>query len=669
MGDLRTNQLIGTFGTGAIYDMVNYSVIILSADYWLKNKYAHDLIINDNAVQAVVQARIQELSDFKIKYIKGLMMPPFDPEAQDETERASGYVLAHRFPLFHRCNRCGVLCRLKKSSDQVVCNHKHSLHEGLEPCGTLKQDWQKGTLEPIRFISKCEDGHLHDFGWVEYKQLSCDSKCKSHLNFGNYESIYYLEETAQGDFFRSIKIHCRQCKNSTTLDKINRAIKKINDEESGEDNKNELEPALKNLFRCKGWRPWIDEEDSNEECNKTIEFVPRGASNVYIPQKENYISIPKNDFLSLDIDTNMCLKKLFGEDLDKIDQLAEGQKIDSSQLSNLKNSAISRIPNIIEFGSEGIVEAMSTNPSYEMRKSDEEEVRNYLEHLIDWKLSNIGASSAKIERDYKLNEFDSLNSEQAIEEFVCSPINLSADGYLRSKFISISKVEKLKIIGVLLGFHRSFDVKAKAASKFHPVINQPNYLPASVIYGEGIFLNFNIDAIQEWQKNNNKFIQSRDGLLLDRSVKSLQDKDPKNTIYSMIHSFSHMLMKQLAFESGFSVTELTEKIYLFEEEQKIGLLIHTSSGDSQCSMGGLCDLTEESKLEGIIKRALIQNVSCSNDPICIESEGQGTSSLSHGACFGCLMLPETCCEVRPIKNSYLDRNLLIEFNDDIKEFF
>ena len=39
MGDLRTNQLMGSFGPGAIYDMVNYSVMILSADYWLKSEY------------------------------------------------------------------------------------------------------------------------------------------------------------------------------------------------------------------------------------------------------------------------------------------------------------------------------------------------------------------------------------------------------------------------------------------------------------------------------------------------------------------------------------------------------------------------------------------------------------------------------------------------------
>ena len=57
-------------------------------------------------------------------------------------------------------------------------------------------------------------------------------------------------------------------------------------------------------------------------------------------------------------------------------------------------------------------------------------------------------------------------------------------------------------------------MKSKSASKFHPVINEPNYLPASVIYGEGIFLNFDVAAIEEWQNNNTKFIQKRDELLL-----------------------------------------------------------------------------------------------------------------------------------------------------------
>ena len=168
-------------------------------------------------------------------------------------------------------------------------------------------------------------------------------------------------------------------------------------------------------------------------------------------------------------------------------------------------------------------------------------------------------------------------------------------------------------------------------------------------------------------KKNIDFISKRKQLLMNRAMNSLQDKDPKDVTYSLVHSF-HMLMKQLAFESD-SVSQNLLKNYMFLRMSKSRLVNSYKLGDSQCSMGGLCDLADESKLEGIIKRALISNISCSNDPICIESEGQGTSSLSHAACFGCLMLPETCCEVRPIKNSFLDRNLLIDFDSEIESFF
>ena len=67
--------------------------------------------------------------------------------------------------------------------------------------------------------------------------------------------------------------------------------------------------------------------------------MPRGASNVYIPQKENYISIPKNDFLSLDLDTNRYLKLLFADNLDEINKFDEDNKLASTELENLQASA------------------------------------------------------------------------------------------------------------------------------------------------------------------------------------------------------------------------------------------------------------------------------------------------------------------------------------------
>ena len=47
---------------------------------------------------------------------------------------------------------------------------------------------------------------------------------------------------------------------------------------------------------------------------------------------------------------------------------------------------------------------------------------------------------------------------------------------------------------------------------------------------------------------------------------------------------------------------------------------------------------------------------CSSDPLCIESEGQGTHGLNRAACHACALLPETSCEEG---NLLLDRALAI----------
>ena len=498
MGDLRTNQLIGSFGPGAIYDMVNYSVMILSADYWLKSEYEKDLIIHDNAVQSVVQARMQELTNFKINKIYGLMMPPFDngKENKDETERAKGDVLTHRFPLFHRCNRCDVLCELKKSSKQTRCQHKYSMRENLEPCGSLKEDWKKGILEPVRFIAKCEDGHIQDFDWVNFKKTNCKADCLEHDNFGNIESIFYLEETSKGDFFKSIKINCRSCSSHKTLDEVNKVLKKLEDEKKIE----EVSAEFKNIFKCKGSRPWIAEDDNCASCNKTLEFVPRGQSNVYIPCIENYISIPKKDFLSLNLNINVYTDLLFKEHLDFFNSLDSFEMIDEAKIDEIRQAAQQRVPSIIEFRSDEVESTILRNFNEVNESNIQQEVRKYFDFLIDWKISSLNADAKKIELDYKLNEFESLTSTESSEEFICSQINLNDDGYLKSKFCSISKIEKLKIISVLMGFHRSFDIDTNKAARFHPVINQPNYLPSSVIYGEGIFFEFDLKVLNDWKE-------------------------------------------------------------------------------------------------------------------------------------------------------------------------
>ena len=49
-------------------------------------------------------------------------------------------------------------------------------------------------------------------------------------------------------------------------------------------------------------------------------------------------------------------------------------------------------------------------------------------------------------------------------------------------------------------------------------------------------------------------------------------------------------------------------------------------------------------------------MTCSNDPVCSLSNGQGRDSLNLSACYSCCLLPETCCEEF---NVFLDRGTIV----------
>ncbi|MDY6295340.1 MAG: Zn-binding domain-containing protein, partial [Schwartzia succinivorans] len=115
-------------------------------------------------------------------------------------------------------------------------------------------------------------------------------------------------------------------------------------------------------------------------------------------------------------------------------------------------------------------------------------------------------------------------------------------------------------------------------------------------------------------------------------------------------------IRQLTVDCGYQEAALKERIYsTYPEEGSIdmaGILIYTSSSDSDGSLGGLvrqgeCDLLEETM------RNLLEEASwCSSDPLCIESKAQGFNSLNYAACHACTLLPETSCEAN---NCLLDR--------------
>ncbi len=94
-----------------------------------------------------------------------------------------------------------------------------------------------------------------------------------------------------------------------------------------------------------------------------------------------------------------------------------------------------------------------------------------------------------------------------------------------------------------------------------------------------------------------------------------------------------------------------------------GILIYTASGDSEGTLGGLVRQGRYDTFPRIYRKAIESAVICSNDPVCLLSNGQGRDSLNLAACYSCCLLPETCCEEF---NVFLDRGVVVGTYDNKK---
>jgi len=154
--------------------------------------------------------------------------------------------------------------------------------------------------------------------------------------------------------------------------------------------------------------------------------------------------------------------------------------------------------------------------------------------------------------------------------------------------------------------------------KLHPTCSAPidtiERMPALSSYGEGFFVELDLDYIPSDKKS------------------------------VFMHTFCHLLMKELEFVCGYPLASMNERLYDLSSGNKYGFMIYSVGGASG-SYGGITSLFASRKIERIIEDACYLADDCSNDPICA-SEG--------GHCFACVHLPETSCE---LFNQDLSRNL------------
>ena len=530
-------------------------------------------------------------------------------------------------------------------------------------------------LDQINLSLICPNGHLSDIPWSKYLAWKTQKEIFQLKKEDNGENLFdiepccgnpnliWTENKTKSEGYGSIYIECKSCR--------------LGSGESKEKPKINLEGINSLQPNCRGQKPWEIEIDNPnsipfERCyirgdkkngREKMQVSLVTANNVYYANGFSSLFIPAH--LADDISKEL---------LDAIEILKERYDKRNS------NNPISKEEYWTKKVSNDFDEFMSDNAI--LINSDKQQFVNSLRNLF---LSADNDQSSDPYEEYRWQEYRCFAQNSSIldidENNGLSFRDVDLPIGLKPFFTKIQQVEELKVTNIQLDFTR---VKPKERivrinEQGEKVVEEASIgqntfsinkdelfvLPANETYGEGLFFQFNDDAINKWIDINTVQLNERFTRFLNREIDhneqgaGVKQKIKNNGIkHFLIHSFSHLMMRELEFSCGYPTASLKERLFISNSANKSmsGVLIYTAEG-SEGSMGGLVSQGEPDKILDIIKNGIKRSVNCSSDPLCWESEGQGIFDLNLSACFSCSLVAETACEEM---NLGLDRRVLVD---------
>lgn len=460
---------------------------------------------------------------------------------------------------------------------------------------------------PARFLVACDRGHLDDFPW-RYFVHHGNSSCSGSLR---------LYEKGLSGTAADIIVYCDGCKQSRKL----------------VDAFGEL--AEKNMPACRGRHPHLRTFD--DKCDRQMTSILLGASNSWFPINFSALSIPSTSV------PLMQLVNAYWKSLSK----ANSQEKLTTVLEVMQ--AEGRMQEFLEYPIADIWQIV------QQKQADSQENHTEVKDLKtpEWQVFTTA------DPNYKTKEFQ----QRAVDP---------PKGYERW-FEKTVLVERLREVRALVGFTRlqspgdftdPEDIPEESQVRLSR--SHPTWIPATEVKGEGIFLQFREDTLQQWEQQKTTIKRSNFCREDYKSWCNQRSINPDTAIfpglrYILLHSLSHALMRQLALECGYNSASLQERIYCQlpsseeDTQPQAGILIYTASPDSEGTLGGLVSLGEPATLGYHIFQSLETMRLCASDPLCAEHVPEGTT-LHWAACHACQFCPETSCERG---NRFLDRSLLV----------
>jgi hypothetical protein len=612
VGELNPSQLLYSYGVGAIIDLPHLSVIVSGLDDWPTSpEYAQEIQEERllYAIKSELGDQVQHLLSLPSVPDEGGRRNPFDKEAHIG-------VPVSTFPQWMVCPSCQILAPTQSELFELKVDYYHPDRTHYEHVNCQRAN--KPTTLPARFLVCCENGHLDDFPWKEYVHAFDQTKY-------DHNSFTLLEYGPSGEA-RDLYVECNICGEKRQLAGA-----------FGRENREKM-PI------CKGRRPHLHDYDP-DGCDLHVRAILLGASNIWFPFVLNTISIPTTaDKLDNLVAENWGELKL----AEKPDHLAFLEKL-------------GKLKTFVEYPLTDLWEAISKRRLISPNDENEDHP-NLL--IPEW------------------TAFTTPGSQNQTPDFRLKSV--PPPKKFKDVFSSIVLVERLREVRALIGFTRidspgeAVESDEEEIKSISPISRkEPSWIPAIEVRGEGIFLQFNEDEIIKWlakpavKKWEEMFFQAHIEWRKNRMAENPEANFP-GLRYVLLHSFSHVLMRQFAMECGYTQASIRERIYSnnpgLPGVPMAGILLYTSAPDSEGTLGGLVNLGEPKSLERHIESALEACGLCASDPTCAEHmPGYGVATVHAAACHSCMFSPETSCEKG---NRYLDRSVLIStLNHDDHRFF
>lgn len=634
--NVRSSQILSPFGVGQIVNFPEeVSVMIGGLSLWdetiarAKKNQGADRISEDEL--RFNETRLQNL--LSVNY--------FVKPLEHKTSGAKNNHLkipAVRFPGWHYCTnpRCGRMKQvpLYNASTRIECT---SCSQGTN---------HNFKMIPVRFVATCPRGHIQDVPfkeWVHNGPVPNDSKP---------HELSYRTGGGSGDLGSIfLKCSCGESRSLAGLMNIRKdgedvfdsalariGFKKDDEHKFDKDRPNDTNPLGE---YCQGHRPWLGFDGINaaQGCNNHLQVLIRGASNVHFSEIQSAIYLPEGS-----TGANQYVLAVINE-------------IGKAQLQDFFN---------IDKGSVTLPAVLGTNQVVlKGLISSEDLISGVIAELTN-EVSDKEDSGLAPEVKLRFEEYEYIlagrDSENADFKAIIKTFeDYSEQALLAEYFENVVLIEKLKETRVFRGFSRinpNNKLNKEELSNKHV-----NWLPAVEVYGEGIFLKFKDDVVDNWLVENKDAFSD----IVQRYHAAMRKRRPEeeprelNPFFIAMHTFSHLLIKRLCFDCGYGSSSLRERLYFSSDpnSRMNGILIYTSSGDSEGSLGGLVRQGKEKNLGRLVKNALEEARWCSADPVCSDignSSGQGPDNVNGSACHNCCIVPETSCEEF---NVLLDRTTIV----------